>query len=282
MTSEIGSRLVGLLDGPPEGSAEHARLCTEIGYSYRQVLGELTYAYVLCRPDIGYAVTLLSRFSTAPHKEHYLALRQICKYLRRTADWGIIYWRPSPNPTLPHVPLDLVELDPSLGVFPRSSLQRLVGFADAAHATDIRTRRSVTGYTFSLAGGTVAFKSKLQPVLATSSTEAEFIAAVHAAKTAKYLRAVLYELGYGQTEPTILHIDNLAAVHMINDNRPTPRARHINIQFFAIQEWRAKGDIVVSHLPVILNPSDQNTKPLGAQLHGRHARRAMDHFGPGT
>ena len=282
MTSETGSRLVGLLDGPPEGTVEHAQLCSEVGYSYRQVLGELTYAYVLCRPDIGYAVTLLSRFSTAPHKEHYHALRQICKYLRKTADWGIIYWRPKPQLTLPDVQLDLVELDPSLGTFPASPLHRLVGFVDAAHATDIRTRRSVTGYTFSLAGGTIAYKSKLQPVLATSSTEAEFLAAVHAAKTAKYLRAVLHDFGYLQIEPTLLHIDNLAAVHMINDNRPTPRARHIDIQFFAIQEWRAKGEILVSHLAGILNPSDQNTKPLGSQLHGRHARRAMGHYGPGT
>jgi hypothetical protein len=145
----------------------------------------------------------------------------------------------------------------------------------------LRTRRSVTGFVFCLAGGAIAYKSKLQSTVSTSSTEAEFIAAVHSAKTAKYLRLVLSDLGYLQHSATVLHVDNLAAVNMINDNRPTPRARHIDIQHFAIQEWRARSIIVVSHLAGILNPADQATKPLGSQLHGRHARRCMGHFGPG-
>ena len=62
-------------------------------------------------------------------------------------------------------------------------------------------------YVFALAGGAIAYKSKLQDICATSSTEAEFLAAVHAAKTAKYLRWVLLELGYKQDSPTILHVD---------------------------------------------------------------------------
>jgi hypothetical protein len=279
MTSDVSNRLVTLEDGPAEGTIEHKRLEQSIGYSFRQILGELTYAYVLCRPDIGYAVSLLSRFSTAPHREHYLALKQICRYLRRTRDWGILYWRPQPIPSLPTVPFEAEELDPSLGCFPPSDFTNLVGYVDAAHGTDLRTRRSVTGYVFMLAGGAVAYKTKLQSICATSSTEAEFLAAVHAAKTAKYLRWVLHELEYKQDGPCVLHVDNLAAVAMINENKPTPRSRHIDIQHFAIQEWRERKEIVVSHLAGILNPADQATKAVGSQLHGRHARRAMGHFG---
>jgi hypothetical protein len=40
----------------------------------------------------------------------------------------------------------------------------MTGYVDAAHATDLKTRRSVSGYVFTLAGGAVAFKSKLLPV----------------------------------------------------------------------------------------------------------------------
>ena len=50
---------------------------------------------------------------------------------------------------------------------------------------------------------------------------------------------------------------------MINESRPTPRARHIEIQHFAIQEWCKQGDIVMEHLPGIINPSDGLTKALG-------------------
>ena len=146
--------------------------------------------------------------------------------------------------------------------------------------TCLKTRRSVTGYGFCLAGGAVAFKSKLQPTIATSSTEAEFCAGVTGAKVAKYLRSVLSDLGFAQEEPTPLYMDNQAAIAMINERKPTTRSRHIDIQHFAIQEWRARGDIVMRHIAGILNPSDQATKPLGWTLHSRHVRRLMGHHQP--
>jgi hypothetical protein len=155
-----------------------------------------------------------------------------------------------------------------------------VGFVDAAHATDLRQRRSTTGFAFLLAGGAVAYKSKTQSITATSSTEAEFLAAVSAAKTALYLRAVLSELDFQQSGPTVLYEDNDAAIKMINARQPTDRARHIAIQHFAIQDWKDSGHIVLSHIPGIINPSDDLTKPLGWVLHARHARRLMGYYLP--
>ncbi len=116
--------------------------------------------------------------------------------------------------------------------------------------------------------------------MSTSSTEAELIAAVTAAKLAKYFRSVLTELGFAPTGPTILYEDNEATMAMINENRPTARARHVDIQFFAIQEWRHQGHVVVKRIPTTINVADGGTKALGWTLHSRHARRAMGHFGP--
>ena len=118
----------------------------------------------------------------------------------------------------------------------------------------------------------------MQLVTATSSTEAEFYAAVTCAKMAKYLRYVLMELNALSPGATELFVDNQAALNMINESRPTPRARHIEIQHFAIQEWRTKGDIIMRHIPGIINPSDDLTKVLGWILHSRHARRNMGHY----
>lgn len=274
------SKQLGMLSGPVEGSGDHVALEKEMGFSYRQVLGEVIYAYVVGRLDIGYAGTFLSRFASAPHRAHYKALKDIVKYLRRTKDWGLVYWREKPVKSLPQVPLPEVKVDPSLPQFPVQKLSQLVGYIDAAHATDLKTRRSVTGYVFCLAGGAIAFKSKLQPTVATSSTEAEFTAGVSGAKVAKYLRSVLSELGYAQEEPTPLYMDNQAAIAMINERKPTTRSRHIDIQHFAIQEWRQRGDIIMHHIPGIVNPSDQATKALGWTLHSRHVRRSMGHHRP--
>ena len=119
----------------------------------------------------------------------------------------------------------------------------------------------------------------MQATIATSSTEAEFIAAVHAAKTAKYLRSVLDELEFRQKQPTPLYEDNLAAIEMINSEKPTQRSRHIDIQHFAIQEWKRRGIIKMLHLPGVIHPADSLTKSLGWALHHRHARRLMGHYG---
>jgi hypothetical protein len=52
--------------GPPENTAAHKALESIRGFSYRTLLGELMYVYITCRPDIGYAITSLSKFSSAP------------------------------------------------------------------------------------------------------------------------------------------------------------------------------------------------------------------------
>jgi hypothetical protein len=75
-------------------------------------------------------------------------------------------------------------------------------------------------------------------------------------------------------------MDNEAAIAMINERKPTTRSCHIDIQHFAIQEWRQRGDIIMHHIPGIINPSDQATKALGWTLHSQHARRSMGHYQP--
>jgi hypothetical protein len=70
MSANVSKKLC-TLSGPAEGTHEHATLAKKTGFSYRQVLGELIYAYVVCRLDIGYAITFLSRFTTALAEEHY-------------------------------------------------------------------------------------------------------------------------------------------------------------------------------------------------------------------
>jgi hypothetical protein len=54
---------------------------------------------------------------------------------------------------------------------------------------------------------------------------------------AKYLQSVLDDFGFPQDGPTPLYEDNMAAIAMINERKPTPCSRHIDIQYFAIQEW---------------------------------------------
>ena len=136
-----------------------------------------------------------------------------------------------------------------------------------------------TGLVFTFCGGAIVYKSKTQSLTAGSSTKAKFIAAHIAAKIAKYLRMVLKQLGYEQKSPTPIHIDDMYALQIINNNTsPTERTCHLDIRYFAIQDWREEGDIIMKHIPGILNPSDDLTKPLGYVLHARHCRQIMGHY----
>ena len=153
-----------------------------------------------------------------------------------------------------------------------------IGFVDAAHANDLAKRRSATGCAFTHSGGAVVCRSKTQLLTALSSTEAEFIAAVTAAKTARHIRSILTELGFNQDEPTPIHEDNKPTMDIIALQKPTECTRHIDIRFFAIHDWTHKSeDMSLHHMPGVTNPSDDLTEPLGRVLHERHARHVMGH-----
>jgi hypothetical protein len=135
------------------------------------------------------------------------------------------------------------------------------------------------GLLFICAGAAVAHKSRLMAVVATSSAEAEFIAAVFAAKLAKCLQSVPQELGHAQVGPTKIREDNEAAIAMVNQNKPAERSRHVDIQFFAVQEWRKAKQIILEAIPATANPADAETKALSWVLHSRHVHRCMGHCG---
>jgi hypothetical protein len=159
---------------------------------------------------------------------------------------------------------------------------QLIGYVNAAYnANELCKRCSTTGYAFTIAGGIIARGSKTQPTTATSSTKPEFIAAVAVVKIAKYLRSILAELGFPQTEPTQLFENNIATIKkMMNASRPTPRSHYINIQYFAIQDWKKAGETILLHIPGIKNPSDDPTKALSWVMHSRHARHLIRHIPP--
>ena len=70
-----------------ENTPEHQALEEKYGFGYRNLLGELMYAYVTSRPDLSYSVTTLSKFSTCPGDYHFHLLKGIAMYLN--INWGI-------------------------------------------------------------------------------------------------------------------------------------------------------------------------------------------------
>ena len=112
---------------------------------YRSLIGSLRYL-VNTRPDIAYAVGLLSRFMEAPGKEHWIAIKQVLRYIKGTLNLGCIYR--AEGETV------------------------LAGFSDSDHAGDLDDRKSTTGTVFFLGSGAITWSSQKQKVVAKSSCEA--------------------------------------------------------------------------------------------------------------
>ena len=91
-------------------------------------------------------------------------------------------------------------------------------FVDAAHATDLHKQCSTKGLVFTFCGELIVYKSKTQTINAGNFIKIEFIAAYIATRITIYLCIILKQLDFKQTEPTIVHIDNMSAIQMINDN----------------------------------------------------------------
>jgi hypothetical protein len=248
----------------PSTPEERLQLHNEF-FNYRQVIGKAIYAMTVARPDIAYAVIKLSQYSHNPAKLHYQAARHLFKYLALTKSRGVHYWRKHPVPGLPIIAAEpCVSHSDILDAIPKTKQpHRIHAYVDSDWGSDRTHRRSVTGLVVMLAGGVIAYKSKYQPTIALSSTEAEFTAASEAGKTILYLRSILHELGFEQYLPTILFEDNTGALHMANAQQPTRRTRHMDTKYFALQDWVEHDQVALNQIGTAYNISDAFTKALG-------------------
>ena len=78
-----------------------------------------------------------------------------------------------------------------------------------------------------------------------------------------YMRTLLSDLGFDQSNPTQLLIDNTGAVFMVDAQAPTKRTRHVDIRYFALLEWSASGQLKAEAISTEVNISDAMTKALG-------------------
>jgi hypothetical protein len=266
------SYLKQLQDGKvPSTQQEKQDLENRMGFKYRQVMGEIMFPMVKCRPDISSHAILLSQYMDNPGEHHYNALRDVTRYLAATVDHGIHYWwlQPCmdvPPCTVPTLHPDNYELKETGG----TNVKDLIAYVDADWATSTKKHNSISGMILMFAGGAVGYKTKFQTVIAHSSTKAEFIAACDTAKMILFFRSLLDELGLPQTHATVLFEDNTGALLMANAQQPTRRTHHIEIKHFALLDWVEQDLLTLQSISTHDNAADAMTKTLPKQLFYRH------------
>lgn len=206
---------------------------------YRRLIGSLMYLAVGTRPDLALTLSKLSRVLANPTATHMRVAKRVLRYLRGTLNLGLVYRKTNMQHNV------------------------LVGYADADWAGCVDTRRSTTGWFFRLNGGPVSWLSKLQSLVALSTTEAEYVALCSAGCEAVYLRGLLQEIGFGQpASGTPVHEDNFGCVQLTKDSVHHTRTKHIDIRHHKIRELVEHKVVDVVQCPTEHMVADALTKPL--------------------
>ena len=222
-------------DQKPKNEAEEKEM-RQIPYA--NIIGSVMYAMISTRPDIAQAVSVTSRYMSNHGKEHWSALKWLMRYLKGTTSVGILFEGGHE-----------FEGDP------------LMGWSDSDFAGNLDTRRSQSGYLFTLYGTVISWKSSLQGVVALSTTEAEFMALTSAVKESVWIRGLLQDFGVFQ-ESISIDCDNNSALCLAKHQVYHERSKHIDVRLHFIREEVEKGKIRVFKVDTTENPADMLTKPL--------------------
>ena len=203
---------------------------------YLELLGAVLYIANSTRPDLSYAVSELSRYSSHPGRDHWDELKRILYYLNETKDHGLVY-RGTKSP-------------------------KITGFVDASYARCPVTRKSRHGAVLLHSGGAIDWRSKMQTVVAMSSMEAEYIGLCEAVKMSVWLHSCMNELQLSRQPKIVIGMDNQSAIIFAEEQIVQDRSKHIDIKFHYTREQINNGLIGLEYVPTEKLPADMLTKPL--------------------
>ncbi|KAG8488224.1 hypothetical protein CXB51_018059 [Gossypium anomalum] len=207
--------------------------------SYQKLVGKLIYLSHT-KPDIAYAVGVVSQFMHNPKKSHLSAVYQILQYLKGKPGKGIL--------------------------FKKGENLTLEASTDADYAGSMVDRRSTSGYCTFLGGNLVTWRSKKQNVVARSSAEAEFRAMALGVCELLWLKIILEDLKIKWEGPMKLYCDNKSAINIAHNPVQHDRTKHVEVDRHFIKEKLDSGLICTPFVSTDEQLADILTKGLSGKL----------------
>lgn len=196
------------------------------------------YLMLGTRPDIAYTVGFLSRTLENPSIEDVTRVKRVFRYLSGTIEYGITYRHDAEK--------RIIEC-----------------FSDADFGGCLKTGRSTSGVVVKHAGGAISWLSQRQAMVATSTTEAEIVAANEAAKEVIWLKRLFKDF-FELKDIPVIQVDNTAAIRLSQNPEFHRRTKHIAIKHFFIREKVIEGQIKVQQISTENQLADLMTKPLAS------------------
>lgn len=221
---------------PSSKNSSKNEMCSDTKFPYREAIGSLMYLSTKTRPDISLAVNIEARSTESPNVNDVTNVKRTLRYLKSTPDIGVFYKS-------------------------NGNVDTLIVYSDSDYAGDVESRRSTTGYVCFLNGGPIAWCSPRQPIVALSSTEAEFIAAAESIKEVLYLKSLIEEMCGNQLR-VVLNVDNTSAMSLIKTGKFNMRSKHIDVRYYFIVEKFNEKVFELEHCASEHQIADVFTKPL--------------------
>lgn len=210
---------------------------------YRRLVGRLIYLGAT-RPDLTYAVHILSQFMSKPRDDHWEAALRVVRYLKGTVGQGIF-----------------LSSDCDL---------RIRAWCDTDYAGCPLTRRSLNGWLVTLGKSPLTWKSQKQDVVARSSAKAEYRSMALTVCELKWFRSLLSEFGVTQNEPMDLYCDNQAAIYIAANPVFHERTKHVELDCHCVRDEVVAGVIRTLKVSTTEQIADIFTKAL--------AKRTFDYL----
>ena len=210
---------------------------------YQTVIGLLMYLMLGTRPDLSYAVSKLSRFSSNPSDEHVQAVARVTDYVCNTANLCLRYSQSNRETTT----------DPN-------------GFTDSDWAADTSDSRSIAGYVFMLGNAAFSWYSKKQGHVSTSTADAEYTALFRGGEQAFWLRQFYQQIGLPLSVPLKLYCDNESAIAIARNQGTHSKSKAIRIETHAVRDRIDRREIEVQYVKSKDNTADILTKSLPRDL----------------
>lgn len=208
---------------------------------FQSIMGCLVYASIWTRPDIAYAVNVLSRYLTRPSNALWKAAKKVLVYLFHTRHLGIRF---------------------TSGIN-FNGLSILSGYVDASDADCLVTRRSTGGHVLFFGSSPTSWKCGQQKLVTLSTAESELVQVSMSIQEIKHMRDLLDNLGFPQ-ETTRLYEDNQATIQMSENSCNRGRTKHMGRRYAFVREAVEDKECVLVYCPTDSNIADIFTKPLAA------------------
>lgn len=221
-------------------------------WHYASVVGMLLYLSSNSRPDIAFAVHQCARFTHAPKQSHAKAIKRIIRYLKGTADRGLIM-RPTKE----------LKID----CFVDADFAGLWGVEDPDDPISVKSR---TGYILTLGNCPLLWVSKLQSEISLSTMESEYVALSTAMRDVLPMRRLVIAVakaitGEDQVE-SIAHSDvfedNNGALTLATIPRMTPRSKHYGTKYHFFRQHVQNGELKIHKIDTKEQLADIMTKGL--------------------